>query len=147
STQATSSIAVPVQDVRPVAPPAYLLQPVPLFLIFGAFFALTIPLSIVCGPQLYGAITTMEAIALSPLAAVYVCCLGFTLFFLTFTIYFQSGNLRHFASSRRNKMIFFGIPIAIFLFFDLYYALEIDARFLGLAAIVFAVIRFFDFLH
>lgn len=147
STQASSPMAVSVPDVRPPFPRAYLLQPVPLLLIFGAFFALTVPLSIACGPRLYGAITTMESIALSPLAEVYVCCLGFTHFFLTFTVYFQSGNLRHFASSRRNKLIFFAVPAAIFVLFDLYYALGIEARFVGLAAVVFAAIRFFDFLH
>ncbi|MBI2826672.1 MAG: hypothetical protein HYX69_18525 [Planctomycetia bacterium] len=147
SAPASTSITVAVRDARPQAPRAYLLQPVPLLLIFGAFFALTVPLSLFCGPRLYGAITTMEAVALSPLAEVYVCCLGFTHFFLTFTVYFQSGNLRHFASSLRNKLVFFAIPVAIFVLLDLYYALGIDTRFVGLAAVVFAAIRFFDFLH
>jgi hypothetical protein len=133
--------------VRSSSPTSYLLRPIPVLLIFGAFFGLTVPLSIACGPQLTKALSTMEAIALSPLATAYICCLGFTHFFLTFTVYLQSGNLRHFASSARNRIIFFAIPLAIFLAFDLYYALGIDARFVAVGAVVFGAIRFLDFLH
>jgi hypothetical protein len=132
-------------DSRPPRP--YLQQPLPLLLIFSAFFALKIPLSILRYGHLSTALTTMESIALSPLAQVYVCCLGLTHFFLTFTIYFQSGNRRYFASSLKNKLIFFAIPIGIFVFFDLYHALGIEERFVGFAIIFFAVVRFLDFLH
>jgi hypothetical protein len=55
--------------------------------------------------------------------------------------------LRHFASSRTNKIIFFAIPIAIFAFFDLYHALGLEERFVVFAAVLFAGIRFVDFLH
>jgi hypothetical protein len=134
--------------LAPSRPPrAYLQQPLPLVLIFGAFFALTIPLTIANYSHFSAALSTMESIALSPIVQVYACVLGLTHFFLTFTIYLQSGNLRHFASSRANKVIFFGIPIAIFVFFDLYHALSLDVRFVAFAAVLFAGIRFVDFLH
>jgi hypothetical protein len=125
----------------------YLEQPLPLILIFGAFFALTIPLSLVVGAHLGTALSTMESFALSTPAQVYLCALGLTHFFLTLTIYFQRGNLRYFASSVRNRVIFFAVPIAIFVFFDLYHALGINLRFAGFAALLFVAIRFFDFLH
>ncbi|MEX0677683.1 MAG: hypothetical protein WD063_11445 [Pirellulales bacterium] len=125
----------------------YLEQPLPLLLIFGAFFGLTIPLTLAAGAHLGTALSTMESIALSTPAQVYVCCLGLTHFFLTLTIYFQWGNLRHFASSTKNRIIFFAVPIVIFAFFDLYFALGLNLRFVGFAVVLFAAIRFLDFLH
>ncbi len=129
------------------APRAYLDRPLPIALILGTFFAVTVPLAVVCGPSLATALSTMESIALSPLTQIYVGCLGITHFLCTLTIYMQSGNLRHFASSTANKITFLAIPLAIFIWFDLYYALEVDRMFPRFAVLFFAVIRFFDFMH
>jgi hypothetical protein len=70
-----------------------------------------------------------------------------THFVITPTIYLQSSNLRHFNSSWRNRLIYFAIPIGIFVFFDLYRALEL-AVLLPLADIAFRLtIRAVDFQH
>src|SRR5262249_23163088 len=107
----------------------------------------TVPLSLLGHARFAYALTTMESLALSPVAQVYVCSLGLTHFILTLSIYLQSGNLRHFASSRANRIIFFAIPIAIFAFFDIFYGLGLETRFVGFGVVFFAIIRLFDFLH
>ena len=55
----------------------------------------------------------------------YLCGLGVTHFVITPVLYLQSSNLRYFASSWRNRLIYFVIPIAIFAGFNLYRTLEI----------------------
>src|SRR5262245_30386029 len=110
------------------APRPFLDRPVPKWLILGCFFFLAVPLWVFGGRDLEAAVAMMEAIALSPLAQVYVCLLGFTHFFLTFSIYFNEGNRQHFLSSRRNFLIFIAIPVAIFVFFGLYGAFQLTDR-------------------
>ena len=41
----------------------------------------------------------------------------------------RSENLRHFAATRRNRLLFFVVPVAIFVGFDLLHALRVGAAF------------------
>jgi hypothetical protein len=73
--------------------------------------------------------------------------LGLTHFVLTPTIYLQSSNLRYFNGSWRNRIIYFAIPIVIFLFFDLYATFQVAALFPVVAMIVRTGVRTLDFQH
>src|SRR5262249_34336570 len=77
----------------------------------------------------------------------YLCALGTTHFVLTLTIYLQSTNLKYFNSSWKKRVLYFLIPVLIFVSFDLYRALQI-ALLLPLADLVFKCgIRLLDFHH
>ncbi len=77
----------------------------------------------------------------------YMWLFGMTHFVLTLTIYLQSANLRHFASSRRNQLIFFFVPAMILVSFDVLHAVRFGATFPIGAMILTATIRLFDFVH
>jgi hypothetical protein len=126
---------------RPVASSVgYFQRTIPVALILGAFVVFTLPLT-------YLALTDPDSPLLLRLELVYMLSLGLTHFVITPTIYLQSSNLRHFNSSWQNRLIYFAIPVAIFLVFDLYRALEI-AVLLPLFDVAFRLtIRAVDFQH
>ncbi len=50
-------------------------------------------------------------------ATAYLWGLGISHFLITFSIYLNSKNLRYFASTATNKLVYFGVPALIFLYF------------------------------
>jgi hypothetical protein len=126
---------------RPAAPTVgYFQRTLPIALILGAFVVFTLPLA-------YLALTDPDSPLLLRLELAYMLGLGVTHFVITPTLYLQSSNLRHFNSSWRNRLIYFAIPVGIFVFFDLYRALEL-AVLLPLADVAFRLtIRAVDFQH
>jgi hypothetical protein len=118
----------------------YFQRTTPVALILGAFVVFTLPLT-------WLALTNPDSPTLLKLELFYMLALGVTHFVITPTIYLQSNNLRHFNSSWRNRLIYFAIPIAIFVVFDLYRALEV-AVLLPLFDVAFRLtIRAVDFQH
>jgi hypothetical protein len=124
----------------PAPATGYFQRTTPVALILGAFVVFTLPLT-------YLALTDPDSPLLLQLELAYMLGLGVTHFVITPTIYLQSSNLRHFNSSWRNRLIYFAIPVSIFVVFDLYRALEL-AILLPLADVVFRLtIRAVDFQH
>ena len=118
----------------------YFQRTTPVALILGAFVVFTLPLT-------WLALTNPDSSTLLKLELAYMLGLGVTHFVITPTIYLQSSNLRHFNSSWRNRLIYFAIPISIFVVFDLYRALEV-AVLLPLFDVAFRLlIRAVDFQH
>ena len=98
----------------------YLQRPFPVLLILGSFFLLTVPLCVL-------ALGDDEFAFRQPIGIAFVGVLGITHFVITLALYFQAANLRYFWSTRANRVTYFLVPAVIFLFFDLYHALEIAA--------------------
>jgi hypothetical protein len=76
----------------------------------------------------------------------YVWLFAMTHFVVTLAVYMQSANLRYFAASRRNRLIFFAVPALILVAFDLAHAFRLGA--IPVAAVyLWAAVRLFDFHH
>lgn len=128
---------------EPIAPPTavgYFQRTLPVALILGAFFVFTIPLASL-------AVLRPDSPGFLRLELLYLCGLGITHFVITPVIYLQSANLRYFASTWRNRIIYFAIPIAIFVGFDLYRSLEIAILLPALDIGFRLLIRTLDFQH
>lgn len=141
----TATVAVPAAPPAPTdtPPPASLVRPVGFFqqrwpaaLILAAFPALAVPMA---AAALFSANNL--------LLWVYVWLFGMTHFVVTLALYARSANLRHFASSRRNAVVFFLVPAAIFVGFDLYHALRVGAVLPLVGVFVLAAVRLADFNH
>lgn len=128
-----SSVAAP-------APVGYFQRKLPVALILSAFFVFTIPLASL-------AILRPESPGFLKLELLYLCGLGITHFVITPVIYLQSANLHYFASTWRNRIIYFAIPIAIFVGFNLYRTLEIAILLPAFDIGFRLLIRALDFQH
>lgn len=98
--------------VAPLAqPPArpYLAQPKVLLPILAAFPLIALPLAYV---TLYPPTPGFKWFATA-----YLWGLGISHFLITFALYLNSKNLRYFASTALNKVVYFGVPALIFLYF------------------------------
>jgi hypothetical protein len=145
STAAVLDTSASRPDVRPnhasdAHPVGYFQRTLPVALIFGAFGVITLPLT-------WLALTRPDSTLLFRLEVIYLLVLGLTHFVITPTIYLQSSNLRYFNSSWRNRLIYFAIPVSIFVVFDLYRALEIAVLLPLLDIVVGLAIRALDFQH
>jgi len=139
-----STVAVaPLSRPQPAAArsePGYFQRQLPVALILGSFVFLTLPLAAL-------AIANPVLMDRWHIGLFYIVVFGTTHFVLTLTIYLQSSNLRYFSSTWRNRALYFLIPLTIFVFFDLYRALQI-AVILPVFDTIFRLgIRFFDFQH
>jgi hypothetical protein len=110
-------------------------QPLPVRLILASFFLVTLPLAAVF------------AAANGLLMSLYLCLFGTTHFVITFAIYFRGENLEHFKASRRNQVIFFGVPLLIFAVFYSIAVFGVMASFPAFALLFRAVVRMADFNH
>jgi hypothetical protein len=110
------------------------------YLILGSFLVLTLPLCI---------LAAMGDNLLRPwsLGWLYVCALGTTHFVLTLTIYLQSSNLRYFSATWGRRALYFLVPVLIFVFFDVYRALQIALWLPAVDLGVRGLIRILDFQH
>lgn len=126
----------------PAQPPnvGYFQRTLPVALILGAFFVFTIPLASL-------AILQPDSTGFLRLELLYLVGLGITHFVITPVIYLQSANLRYFASTWRNCLIYFAVPIAIFVGFDLYRSLEIAVLLPAVDIGFRLLIRGLDFQH
>src|SRR5579862_7015638 len=124
------------------SPPAlgFFQRDLPAYAILAAFLVLTLPLAL-----LYA--IDPDAPRIRAIMLVYIVVLGMSHFVLTPTVYLQSSNLRYFNGSWRNRIIYFAIPIAIFLFFDLSATFQVAVLFPLVAMLVRTAIRLFDFQH
>ncbi|MFO0808653.1 MAG: hypothetical protein U0746_08530 [Gemmataceae bacterium] len=112
----------------------------PVYLIFGSFFFLTIPLCFLAGGD-PGYLYRLSA------GSVYLWMLGMTHFLIAFALYFQGANLRYFASSPANRATYFWLPAIIFVSFDLYHALGIAVVLPTFDLVLRWAIRLADFQH
>jgi len=119
---------------------AFLQKPWIPCLILGSFVVLTLPLCLL-------AATCANFLAPWSLGWLYVCGLGTTHFALTLTIYLQSSNLTYFNSSWGKRALYFLVPALIFVFFDLYRALQIALVLPAADLLVRSAIRLLDFQH
>jgi hypothetical protein len=132
---ATVTAPAPV-SVAATPQPGFFERKWPAALILSTFPLLTLPLA--------------AAMILSPdrrFLLVYIWLFGLTHFVLTLSIYLQSGNLRHFAASNRNILLFFVVPLAIMMGFYLIGFFELRAKFPAAAVLFAAGIRLMDFNH
>jgi hypothetical protein len=130
----------PIAAPTPLSVTAYLRQPIPGGLIFGAFFGLTVPLTAVLLSGLPQG--TKDAVRLG-----YFWLFGLSHFVLTFTVYLQRENLAFFATGWGNRWVYFGIPVLILAAFDCYGALGVAAALPAFDIVFRLCIRFADFLH
>lgn len=118
----------------------YFERPLPIGIIFGSFFAIFVPL--------FALQVIPNFIEWLPyFALVEAVGLGTSHFVITLAVYLQGTNLRYFASTPKNRLVYFAAPLAILVFFGLTAATDFRARAPMLAAYIFGGLRFFDFFH
>ncbi|SRR6266545_3996840 len=110
-------------------------------LIFLAFVVITLPLSLV-------QVSTSFAPAVKRYLMVsYLFLLGNTHFAITWALYLNSANLRHFRSSTARKLVYFAAPIAIMAAFFTLGVLEIPAEGTIVATWFFVALMGVDYFH
>ena len=115
-------------------------RPLPIALMYATFFLVCLPLVILRAVPNEVAIVPYLIIAEA-------VGLGTSHFFVTLAVYFEPGNMRHFASGPRRRMIYFGLPIAILLVVALQGALNTQQTFPRFSFFFYAGVRFLDFFH
>jgi hypothetical protein len=134
------SVSVALLPGSPRPQSGFLQRPWIPWLILGSFLVLTLPLCVLASHS-------DDFLQPGSLGWLYVCGLGTTHFLITLTIYLQSANLSYFSSSWQKRVLYFLVPVAIFLFFDLYRALQVAVLLPAVDVLVRAAIRFLDFQH
>ncbi len=118
----------------------YFERPLPIALILGSFFVVFTPLALLqAAPNFFE--------WLPYLVVLQAVGLGTSHFFITFALYLQSANLDYFASTWKNRIVYFVTPALFLLFFAWTEAAELRAQHPFLAAYLFGAVRFFDFFH
>lgn len=122
----------------------FLARPVPLALMFGSFFFLTLPLVFAEERSLF------DGWLISPLA-VYASLLGMSHFLVTFPEYFKRNNLRHFSSAPHYALLYFGVPVLIVAYVAIVYGMRGHERGAGTLSLMafwmFMFIRGIDKYH
>ncbi len=121
----------------------YLERSGPLRIILGSFFFITIPLTVMVLAPVSADVKQLFFYVF----AIHAAGLGTTHFVITGAIYLQRDNLEYFRSSAKHRLIYFGVPIAIFALFGLMGATSFELAYPLVAAGFFATIRIFDFTH
>jgi hypothetical protein len=120
----------------PLAPAGFLERPLPVRVILGSFPLVAVPVA--------------AALILTPqrgFLTVYIWLFAITHFVVTLTIYLQRQNLRHFAATARNIVLFFIVPFLIFVAFYVISVLRLRVSFPVSAMLLSAAIRLLDFNH
>ena len=130
---------IAIHPLNPAAP-GYFQRPMPVAVILGSFLALTLPL---CVLSLTHPVF-LERMYVKP---IFLWLLGTTHFVITLTIYFQSANLQYFNSTWKNRVLYFLIPVGIFVGFDLYTALQVAVRWPAFDVVFRSAVRFLDNHH
>jgi hypothetical protein len=131
----TALLAAP-PAAPPAAGPGFFQQPLVANLILGTFFLVTLPLAAIIwsGPS-------------NLLMWAYIWLFGITHFVMTFTVYLNRSNLTYFGQTWRNRLIFFALPLIIFVGFDLIHALGVSEAFPIFALYFWGGVRLLDFNH
>lgn len=108
--------------------------------IFAAFPLLALPLAAVH-------FSDLSPDRRSLIYDLYVCFFGVTHYLLTFTVYLQSENLSHYRQTLRNRTVYLYAPIAIFVFFPLFFGSELAPAHPLLAGLVLLIVRFANYRH
>lgn len=132
----TSAFAEAPSPEQPPRPVGFFQKRWPVAVILAAFPALALPMA-----------ATVLLSADSLLLWGYIWLFGMTHFVITFALYARSENLRYFASTRGNRLVFFLVPVLVFVSFDLYHALRVGAMWPLLGVFVLAAVRLADFNH
>ena len=127
----------------PVALP-YLHHPWRLALVFGAFFVVQVPLVVYALP--YAARGDLGIFTAWP-TVVFLAVFGLSHFFITFLLYFQGENRRHFTSSPERVGAYLVLPALILFVPAVFFGFGLDARFGALALGAALVMRAMDFYH
>ena len=112
----------------------------PTTVILASFFIFTLPLVAL-------SLLAPDFLAKAHLASIYFVVIGGTHFCITVALYLQSENLAHFNTSSRTRLIYFGIPAAIFLTFMAYRGFGIATSYPNFDFYFVSLIRFFNFYH
>jgi hypothetical protein len=120
---------------------AHYLQRTQLGLIFAAFFAVTVPLSIV---QLS---TSVPPSVKRWLIVSMLFLIGNSHFVITWALYLNSANLSHFRSSLGTKIVYFVVPVSIMVAFFAMGVLEVPAEGTLLATWFFVAVTAVDYFH
>ena len=115
-------------------------RPLPIALIFGSFFLVFVPLWLLQWLPNF-------ADALPSVALVHAVGLGTTHFFITLAVYVSRENRAYFASSVRNRLVYFAAPLAILAFFAWAEGSGLRTREPLVAGYLFGALRFLDFFH
>jgi hypothetical protein len=119
---------------------SYFERRLPIALILGSFFVVFAPLALLqVAPNFFE--------WLPYLVVLQAVGLGTSHFFVTFALYLQSVNLDYFASTWRNRIVYFVAPALFLLFFAWTEAAQLRAHHPLVAAYLFGAVRFFDFFH
>ena len=127
----------PRGGLRPIPKPVgYFQQRWPAAAILAALPAVAVPMAVV-----------VTLFPLNWLVWGYVWLFGMTHFVVTLAVYLRGSNLRHFAGSTRNRVVFFLVPIVLLVGFDLYHALRVGAMLPVVGVLVLLAVRLADFNH
>lgn len=126
--------STPVEAAR--APEAYFQQSVPINLILGTFFVVTLPLAAFIW------LNNSQLVLWG-----YLWLFGMTHFVVTFTVYLNRANLAYFGNTWRNRLVYFALPVGIFIGFDLIHVFHLREAFPLLALYFFTAVRVMDFNH
>ncbi len=126
----------------PAAP--YMGRPANRVLVLATFPLVALPLAayLLLGYRRIG-----DAVFANPIVQGYTVCLGITHFFLTFTVYLSSANLRHFLSSSRNVFAFFVAPLVPMAGVAGWYGFAMNEQFAFANGALLVAIRGLDFHH
>jgi hypothetical protein len=130
-----------------VRPAPYLQRPLPLALIFGSFLFVAVPGWLYASRFADQGSDGVRAVMVTPVVLGFLGVFALTHFFLTFAVFLQTANWRHFTSSRRNTVRFVAIPFAALLGLFLYGASGVGVAVPMLGVAVAFTIRAFDFFH
>jgi hypothetical protein len=137
----TNALPVPaagsaLADAPPASAVGFFERRAPALLILASFLFVTLPVA--------GLLVWTNS---HNLLFLYIWIFSATHFVVTFTIYLQSQNLRHFTATTRNLILFVLIPFGIFAIFDLVRAMRVEPRFPMFAIAFAAAVRILDFNH
>lgn len=125
-------------SAAPTANPPYFSRASVQTLVLGAFVFLTVPLVLAL-------VTWTEST--QPLLPLYGVTFGLTHFLITGLLYLDRRNLRYFASSWKNRIIYFAIPIVILVWMDVRSVLPLGEFGRLEQDIMFYFVMFANFLH
>lgn len=107
-------------------------------IVLGAFFLLTVPI-------LAASLTWPEAA--EPLLPLYGVTFGLTHFLVTGLVYLDARNLRYFAASWSNRIVYFAVPCAILLGMDLLAVVDLGEAGVAIHSFLFYFIMCANYLH
>jgi len=125
-------------SAAPTANPPYFARASVQALVLGAFVFLTVPIAIAL-------VRWTEST--QPLLPLYGVTFGLTHFLITGLLYLDRRNLRYFASSWKNRIIYFAVPAAILVGMDVLAVAPVGELAGRASGFLFYFVMFANFLH